>query len=368
MSFEEPDRIPVDFGQDFHNGIHEIAYKNLINYMGIKDDIEIYDCTQRLAKVKDEILDIFHVDTGYIFSKNNKNFILKIEEDGSYKDEFGVKRKRCGYYCETIYSPLADLSRSEMIKWKLPDPEEKSRFESLGVRTKEKYKDTNYALIAGNPASLFYLATELRGYQKFMEDLIIDPQIANILVDKLLEWNIAFMDSYLNQIGKFIEVVWLGDDWGTQLGPVISPDIFRKMFKPKYKRLIDAIKNITFAKICLHSCGSVLWAINDFVDIGIDILHPLQGDAFEMNNPELIKKKFGNKIAFYSNISNQTILPNGTKKDIEKEVIKKIKYLAPGGGYIFSMGHNIQADVPAENIVTGFDTVYKYGKYPIRNL
>jgi len=364
---KEPDKVPIDFGQDHHNSIHEKAYINLINYLGIKDDIRIYDYTQRLAKVKDEVLKRFQVDTRYIFANPNEKFKLKIEEDGSYTDEFGVKRKRCSYYCENVYSPMAEFSKSEIIKWKLPDPNEPSRFKCLKEKAKLLYDNTDYALIAGDPGSLFYLATELRGYQKFMEELAMDQNLIEVLIEKVLDWNISFMTNYLKEIGDYIEMVWFGDDWGTQLGPIMSPSIFRKIFKSRYIELVNIIKKFTKAKLCLHSCGSVLWAIQDFIDIGIEVLHPLQSDAKSMNNPELIKKMFGKKITFYSNMPNQTVIPYGSPSEVRNEVIKRLKYLAPGGGYIFSMGHNLQADVPPENIVVAFDTLNEFGYYPIEN-
>jgi uroporphyrinogen decarboxylase len=185
-------------------------------------------------------------------------------------------------------------------------------------------------------------------------------------VEKMFNYWIEFFDHYIDAIGDYVEVVWMGDDWGTQVGPIMNPSIFRSMFVSRYKALTDSIKKKKkHIKIALHSCGSVRWGMEDLIEAGIDILHPLQGDANEFGDPSLLKKDFKGRMAFYSNIRNQSVLPNGTPDEVEAEVKYKMKYLAPGGGYILSGGHNIQADVPARNILALYDTGFKYGHYPI---
>jgi uroporphyrinogen decarboxylase len=117
--------------------------------------------------------------------------------------------------------------------------------------------------------------------------------------------------------------------------------------------------------VCLHTCGATYWIMGDLVDVGVDVVHPLQPTAAGNEDPVKIKRDFGDRLVFYSNIANQTVLPHGTPADVAEEVKNKIRALAPGGGYILSGGHNIQADVPPENVVALFDTAYEYGRYPI---
>jgi uroporphyrinogen decarboxylase len=158
----------------------------------------------------------------------------------------------------------------------------------------------------------------------------------------------------------------MGDDWGTELGPIMNPKLFRQMFVGRYKQLTAAIKKKSKVKIALHCCGSVYWALGDFIDAGIDVIHPLQGDAAGMEDPSRLKQEFGQKLAFYSNMRNQSLIPHGTPEQVAADVRKKIAALAPGGGYIVSAGHNVQADVPPENILAVYDTAYNYGRYPVR--
>jgi uroporphyrinogen decarboxylase len=158
----------------------------------------------------------------------------------------------------------------------------------------------------------------------------------------------------------------MGDDWGTQQGPILPPRLFREIFLPRYRQFCDFVKGRADVKIALHSCGSVCWALEDLADAGIDVVHPLQGDARGMGDPDTLKRRFGTQLAFYSNLCNQTILPHGTPDEVRQDVIRKMRALAPGGGYVLSGGHNIQADVKPENILALFDTANEFGSYPIQ--
>jgi uroporphyrinogen decarboxylase len=359
--------VPIDFGQDFHNGINEVAYHNLLGYlqMDTSAPIRVYDLMQRLAVVDERILERFHVDTRYIMANPNEHCPPRIEADGSFEDEWGIYRKRCGYYCDNVRAPLAGKSREQVAQFPFPDPAEKSRFRGLREKARKLYGETAYALMAGQAASLFYFSAELRGFEAYMTDLAQEPQLIELLVDRVLEWMMEFTSHYLDEIGDFIEGWWMGDDWGMQTGPIMSPQTFRALFKPRYRRLIDLVKSKTKAKVCLHTCGATYWILQDLIDVGVDVVHPLQPTARGNDDPVRIKREFGDRLSFYSNIANTTILPHGKPQEVAEEVRRKIAALAPGGGYVFSGGHNIQADVPPDNIVTLFETAYEAGRYPM---
>lgn len=366
LNHKEPDRVPIDIGGDMHNGIHEIAYRNLLKLLGEEDDIKLYDQMQHLATVKESVLLRLHSDTRYLFAKPGADFALKMEEDSSWRDEWGIRRANVGLYDESVGWPLAGCSLDNVKKYKLPDPNDKSRFEGLRQKAKKLHEDTPYALIGGNAASLFYLTSELIGFQEYMEMLIYETRTIETLIDKVLEWQISFFDGYLTEIGDYIEMIWMGDDWGTQLAPLINPGMFKNIFAKRYAEFIRFIKSKANVKVALHSCGAVAWALEEFIKAGIDVLHPLQGDAEGLQDPAALKKEFGGGLVFYSNLRNQTVLPSGTVKEVEEEVRKKISALAPGGGYIMSGGHNFQADVPARNILALVDATLKFGVYPIQ--
>jgi uroporphyrinogen decarboxylase len=368
LRHEEPDRVPIDFGQDFHNGITEVAYENLLCHLQMEapGPTRIYDPMQRLAVVDERVLNRFQVDTRYLMANPNEKWPSRMEPDGSYEDEWGIYRKRCGYYCENVGAPLAGKTRQEVLNFPFPDPAEPSRFRGLREKAKALYETTDYALVAGQAASLYYFSAELRGFEDYMSDLAADPELVTLLVDRVLEWMMEFTSHYLDEIGEYVEAWWMGDDWGMQSGPIMNPELFRRMFKPRYRRLIELVKSKTAAKVCLHTCGATYWILPDLIDVGVDVVHPLQPTAAGNDDPARIKKEFGEKLVFYSNIANATVLPHGTPAEVAAEAERKIRALAPGGGYIFSAGHNVQADVPPENLVALFDTALRVGRYPIR--
>lgn len=172
-----------------------------------------------------------------------------------------------------------------------------------------------------------------------------------------------FFKGFYSEIGKYIDVFWIGDDWGTQDGPLISPVYFRKEIVPRFRKMISFIKTMTEAKCCYHSCGSTYWCIEDLLDMGVDIIHPIQANAKD-NDTEKLKKEFGEKICFHGGTNNQGVF----HKDIHTltiDTLKRIKDLAPNGGYIFSSGHNIQANMSPESIIKLFKIGREFGKYPI---
>ena len=366
LEHREPDRVPIDVGGDLHNGIHETAYRNLLKYLQEEDEIKLYDIVQHLAAVKDSVYTRLHSDTRYIFAKPASAFELILAPDSSWYDEWGVKRMNVGLYDEAIEQPLAGCTLDDVLKYKLPDPKDAGRFAGLGRQAKELYENTDFALVGGSAASLFYLTSELIGFQEYMEKILTEPKIIETLIDKVLEWQIEFFNGYLNEIGDYIEMVWMGDDWGTQLAPLMSPRMFKDIFASRYAEFVKIIKRKAEVKVALHSCGAVYWALEEFAKAGIDVIHPLQGDASGLTDPALLKKEFGGSLVFYSNLRNQSTIPYGTPQEVEREVKTKIAALAQGGGYIMSGGHNFQADVPAENILALVDATLKHGVYPIK--
>jgi len=358
INHEQPDRVPIDVGQDLHNGLHEVAYGNLLKHIGETDEIRLYDRMQHLAVVKESVLNRLHADTRYIFANAPAGFQLSVGTDGSWADEWGVRRKPCGYYDETCFHPLAGCDLAAVRGFRFPDPLDNSRFDGLQERACTLQETTDYALIAGSPATLFYLTSELVGFQEYMEKLLTDRIVIETLVDRMLEFWLSFFGAYLDAIGDQVEMIWMGDDWGTQQGPIISPKLFREIYVPRYRQFCQFVKSHAPVKIALHSCGSVCWALDDLADAGIDVVHPLQGDASGMEDPDMLKRRFGRRLVFYSNLCNQTTLPHGTPEEVRQDVRRKIRALSAGGGYVASGGHNIQADVPPENILALFDTAF----------
>jgi uroporphyrinogen decarboxylase len=356
INFKEADRIPVDWGQAVVSGIHETAYRNLLDYLGWEEEITISDPVQRLAQPSERLLEYFGVDTRYIFAKPPSGWVYDEDEDGNWVDEFGTKYYRTENYCDFREYPLANaVTIDDLRQYKFRDPEDPARFEGLRERAKQLYENTDYAVVAGSYPSLYYIAWVLRGYQTFMLDTALDETFANYILDMIMDWSMAYYGKYLDEIGDYIDIMWSGDDWGDQQGPLINPVEFRKNVAPRFKKLISFMKTKSKAKMSYHSCGSVTWCMDDLYDCGVDIIQPVQPSAKGMGDAGKIKEMTYGKLVIHGGLDNQGTFHLG-KESVRKSVEEKIAAYKPGGGYLFASGHNIQSNCSPENILTIFET------------
>ena len=206
-------------------------------------------------------------------------------------------------------------------------------------------------------------AIHLRGYVNFMQDLLLNPKLAEALLDAMLEFQSALMDELLTRAGDYVSVVMTGSDLGTQHGPAMSPDVYRSIVWPRYQKLWDLIKSKSDAKIFYHTCGSIIPFIPLLIEGGDDAIHPVQPKANGMGDRKQLKREFGSDVTFWGGFDQQEVLPFGTPEQVREEAKKLLDDFMPGGGFVFASGHNIQADVPPENVLALFDTVFEYGKY-----
>jgi uroporphyrinogen decarboxylase len=255
---------------------------------------------------------------------------------------------------------LEDL---ETYPW--PDPKAPGRLEGLRERIHHLYYKTDYAIgatyVDNGP---FEIALQLRGFEQFLVDMLLNQEFATALLRKVAEVEKGWTEEYLNVVGEYIDIMQVGDDLGTQAGPLISPALYRKILKPVHKDLFKCIKHKTTAKIWFHSDGDVAPFIPDLIDAGIDILNPIQPVGPEMDATKL-KEKFGDQISFHGGIDIQHVLNQDDPEVVEQEIQTKIQALAPGGGYILASTHHLQPDTKPEMIELMFTLARKYGKYPI---
>jgi uroporphyrinogen decarboxylase len=195
--------------------------------------------------------------------------------------------------------------------------------------------------------------------------LLVEPKFADRLMEGITDVYIRSYNNYLDELA-YIQVFTFWDDVCTQDGWLIRPDLYRQMIKPKQKRLVEAIKKKTNAKLFYHSCGATYDLIPDLIEIGFDILNPVQVSARGMDTQRL-KRDFGKEIVFWGGgVDTQRVLPFGKPEEVVEEVKRRIDDLAPGGGFVFAAVHNIQAFVPPANVVAAFDTALEYGWYSRR--
>jgi uroporphyrinogen decarboxylase len=203
----------------------------------------------------------------------------------------------------------------------------------------------------------------LCGFEDWLVDLIAHPGFAGALLDRVVEIQAQMIQHILQAVGANVDVVLCPDDLGMQNAPLISPKLYRQMIKPRQKTLFAVIKRYTDAKLLLHSDGAIAPLIGDFIDIGVDVLNPIQVSAAGMGDTRWLKRTFGKDLSFWGAIDTQHILPFGTPQAVKEEVEKRIQDLAPGGGYVLASVHNIQSEVPPENICAMFEAGLRYGSY-----
>jgi len=205
----------------------------------------------------------------------------------------------------------------------------------------------------------------MQGMDTFLLNMVSHPEFAVALLRKIAELCKALMGNFLREIGENIDIIKIGDDLGTQESLLISPTMYREMLKPIHADFVAFIKERTDAKILFHTDGDVFPLIEDFIEIGIDILNPIQTSAGKMSDLEELKRRYGRDLVFCGGIDTHRVLPSGTPEEVRGEVKRVIEILAPGGGYLVSSVHTIMDGVPPENVLAMVDAVEEFGRYPI---
>jgi uroporphyrinogen decarboxylase len=372
LNHKEPDRIPIDLGGTIVSSIAKSSYVTLKQHLGLpQEEITMLDYVQQLPYVDEALMQRLGVDLRMVQLPAATAPGLNIFEDGDYYafiDRWGSKLhmpKQGGLYFDWVEFPVkeATMEALDNYKWPCPDPPEYN--DKLAEQARYLYENTDYALVGSAVigGGIFEQPARTMGLENFLMALVTEPAFADRLMDKITDIYIESCNNYLDKLGKYLHVFTFWDDVAGQNGWLIKPDTFRKMIKPKQRRLVEAIKKKTDAKLFYHSCGATRDLIPDLIDLGFDILNPVQVSAKGMDTKRL-KQDFGRDITFWGGgVDTQRVLPFGTPQEVGDEVKRRIDDLAPGGGFVFAAVHNIQAFVPPENIVAVFDTALEYGRY-----
>jgi len=362
------DRVPIDFG-GFQAGIHKKAYAELLAHLGINEQIEILDSVQQLAKPSEEVLERFNVDIRYICS-HSFDRIEKNNRDGKLwhdlKNEFGVVWSMPDdnqLYMNMSHHPLVDIDIGDIADYSFPDGGDPARFTGLREMALQIRKETPYAISTGIGGSVYEYCWCMRGLEQWFTDMVENTDFCEALLDRLLNFWMDYYTGFMAEVGDIIDIVMIGDDLAGQHGPLFSPDFYRGFVKPVHGKLIKHIQSLTHAKICCHTCGSCTEYIPDLIENGVDILNPVQIGADNMD-PRSLKDEFGENIVFWGGgIDAQHVLPFAKPDEVREHVRKNLEIFKPGGGYVFGNAHNIQADVPPENIVAMYEAAYEFGFY-----
>ncbi|MBM3708151.1 MAG: hypothetical protein FJW69_07420 [Actinobacteria bacterium] len=366
LNHKEPDMIPIDFG-GLHTSLHDYAHRNLKKYYNLDGpEAPIQEALQQIVYPDARILEKFQADVIGVYSKASSSWEFKIDPiKDEWIDEWGnvyIKPKG-GFFYDIKEHVMKNFSLDDLKAYKMPDPTDPARVKNLRNEILDIQNKTDKAVIIFNASwGLWESLWLMRSFEGAYIDIAANKDFVEYFWDKLLDWQKGFWGSTLNEVGDLIDVLQIGDDLGTQRGPVFNPKTYTTMLKPRHKELLSYIKDRTKAKVYIHSCGDVSWVISDFIECGIDILNPVQVGAFNMDSKD-IKKKFGDNITFWGGGCDTTVLSLGTPAEVREEVKRRINDFAPGGGFIFASVHNIQANVPAENIAAMYETAVELRKY-----
>ncbi len=372
LDHQEPDRVPIDLG-GFQTGIHRKAYQALIDYLGYEEPLETLDPVQQLVIPSERMLERFHVDIRYVRAKAPDGFNGAIERNlrggrlwHDLKDEFGVVWSMPDdqqLYMDISHHPLAGAAIRDLERYPFPDGCDPTRFTGLREQALDIRHNTPYALSSGICGVTYEICWYLRGLERWFVDMKENPNFCAALLERTSQYWVDWMNGFLTEVGDLLDVLMIGDDLAGQEGPLFAPSFYRSVVKPHQRRVTDTIQRLTKAKIWYHTCGSCVEYIPDLLDNGIDILNPVQISARDMD-PVTLKRRFGDRLVFWGGgIDAQHILPFATPAEVARETAKNVNILKPGGGYVFSNVHNIQAGVPPENIVALYSTAYDQGFY-----
>lgn len=423
LSHKEPDRVPIDWGGMASSGAMGIAYNQLKKHLRInRGETRIFDIAQQVAEIDSEMLQIFGVDCVDVgrtlppagpsdlewepwtlpdgspaevpaafnalsaqiaFPASNKaggKVALVSDGHGGWvlkeKELVRAIMPKGSLYFDDAYHPLKNVeTRKEVddffagsydpsIGW--PPLVSKSDAESLRIKAKYLHDNTEYAILAGFKGSFLEAGEYLMGFDKYFSYLLRRRDLVTYLNEKLIEYYKTNLKTWLPAVKDYVQVSVSYDDYGGQEGPLVSPKLFHELIYPYQKELFQYVKHNSGLFTFLHSCGSIYRLVPDIIEAGIDIINPVQISAEDMA-PKKLKSEFGDDITFWGGgVDTQTVLGLGTPEEVKQNVRQNIEAFAPGGGFVFAAVHNVQANVPPENVVAAFQAAHEYGAYQTR--
>jgi len=363
---EKPDRVPLALWGSYYT-LNDGLYFNTLKYLKIGDPLPPFRhyMSRNSNYYDDRILDKLNTDIRYVWSGFTDFGGARM--DGDRRDAWGVEWQRSGPHITSTDAPLADAPADEVEKYAWPDPEKFMDFDLMKERIaflKKEYPMRALAARAVNSYGPFEQAAELRGREKFYMDMVMDPGLSQVIIDRCTDIIVRAQEIYLDIVGKdmdFFEIP--GDDYGGTQDLMISPALFDTMFKPALKRIIDSVKAFdSELPVVFHSDGAITKIIPGLIEAGVDILNPLE--PLPAMDWATVKDKYADRLCFMGGVDLKEAL-TGTPDDVEEDVKRCIRTFGNGGGYILTSANHMQVDIPPRNVVTMFEAGKKYGVYPL---
>jgi uroporphyrinogen decarboxylase len=370
LNHEEPDRVPIIIGTSNTTSMKLLPYQGLKKLLGIDSETRyIYDWPELGTVLPDEaILHRLHGDARgvldrypqWLYDRNKAR-----PPHDPFIDDWGSGQREVspGQWSPAINPMREAKTLDEIEQYPWPDMDDPSRVAHVKEEARKLAEQNQYAII-GTPWLLFPLerACAMQGMDKFMLNLGTRPEFAEALLKKIASLCKTLMGHFLAAAGDNLDIIKIGDDLGTQKSLLMSPKMYRQILKPIHADFISFIKARTKARVFFHTDGDVFDLIPDFIEIGVDILNPIQTSAGKMSNLKELKTRFGDKLTFCGAVDTHRVLPMGTRDEVRAEVKRVMDIMAPGGGYMLASVHTIMDDVPPENILAMVDAIEEFRK------
>lgn len=363
----EPDRVPLDLGGTHNSSLSAQAYEKLKGHLGIVAPTRLLTKQGQVADVDDVVRARFSIDARPLRVRPPERWVDLPLPDDAYQDEWGIVWQRPAgtnsYFL--LRSPFeADATPEAVRRHRWPDPADPGRARGLAEEARRLVTETSHAIVLDSSASFWGDAEWLRGFAGFYTDLLTNPSFIHALLDRVLEVKLAMLGPVLDAARGHVDVILAGDDLGTQHAPMISLAMYREFVRPRQQMLFDFLRRRGGgAKLLYHCDGAIDPFIPDLIACGIDALNPVQVSAAGLGDTARLKREYGKDLAFWGGVDTARVLPFGSPQEVRDEVRRRIEDLAPGGGYVLGAVHNIQEEVPPENICALFDAALGLGRY-----
>jgi uroporphyrinogen decarboxylase len=370
LNHREPDRVPVTLGGSA-NHLSEERYNVLRDHFGFKDVPRRTLVGFYTTPDYNPLLECLKTDFRFLHIRPPRGFISNVVGPGfqEFVDEWGVKHRLVSGYYDLAGAPLAkDLSIESIDKFPWPDPYAPERLQGLKEEAEDLYRNTNYALVGHRPVygNLWEMTRVLVGMENALLLTVTDTKLFDHLLGKLSEVLDGFYDAFLNAVGPYIQMIEFADDYGTNVGPMFNPQVYKKYLMPRYKKSIEMIKRkAPHVKVMLHCDGAIRKFMPDLIETGFEVLNPIECHLPGMD-PVGLKRDFGMEMTFEGGVDVKHVLTEGTVEDVRREVRLRIEQMGKDGGYVLAPAHNFTNDMPLRNLLAFFEAAQELGFYPLQ--
>jgi len=362
LSHQPVDRVPLDLGSSIVSSINVNAYDRLKAYLNLDlGPTRVFDRRNQLAVVDEAVLDSLGIDTvGVTVTPPEANDVrVPPDTEDESTDMWGlvyhIKPGHDSYFAANAPLDGEELSLEDIENYPWPNPHDPALTDGLRERVQAVRANTDRAVVLTLPGSIVQHSQMMRGFADWFMDVVLAPERLEALMDKIMELQMAFNANYLAAVGDAVDAIFFFDDIAMQDRMVVSPADYAKLIEPRLRRYFAFLRSQTSAKLIYHTDGAIAPVLADLADMPIDAVNPLQVSAKGMDDVAALKQVVGNRLAFWGGVDTQNTMPNGTPDDVRQETLSRIETLNRNGGYVLGAVHNIQADVPPENIVALFE-------------